>query len=160
MYSSISRRAARTSARPTSEIPTVCIVDPEAHDYEGWDSLAKAGGLQFKIVASAEEALRFSRTTAVDLWVVNTNLPGLSGCELCSMLRSRSPVSPVYLVADQYSVATEQKAWAARATMFGVKPAHTAWLHDWVQSHSPHSPSSQRSDRATAPVAVVPEFTR
>jgi hypothetical protein len=66
------------------------------------------------------------------LWVVNTHLPGISGPELCSMLRARSR-SPIYLVADQYSLATEQTAWQARPTLFGCKPAHRQWFEDWLR---------------------------
>jgi len=124
--------------KPATRIPVICVVDPKPDDYEGWESQATASGARLHIVAGAEEALRFSRTTAVDLWVVNTQLTGLSGCELCSMLKARSPAVPVYLFADSYSPAVEQAARQARATLFGVKPEHQTWLSSWVGRHAPH----------------------
>jgi CheY-like chemotaxis protein len=128
------RHTTRRPVRPANRIPTVCVVDPKADDYQGWDELAEAKGAKLKIVASAEEALRLARTATVDLWVVNTELPGLSGCELCSMLKSRSSSTPMYLVADRYTPEAERAAWQARATLFGDKPAHRDWLDHFVNS--------------------------
>ena len=103
---------------------TVCVVDPKPDDYPGWDSLAEAKGAKHQMAASAEEALRVARIATVDLWVVNVELPGLSGCELCSMLKSRIPHVPVYLVAEEPSLELKCDAWRSRASMFGCKPGH------------------------------------
>ena len=78
-----------------------------------------------------------ARTSTIDLWVVNTELPGLSGFELCSMLKARSSPVPVYLVTDQYTPESEQAAWQARATLFGAKPTHAVWIDQWLsQEHT------------------------
>ena len=116
-----------------SSTPTVCIVDPQQSNYPDWDSLASSQGVRLLRFTNADEALRFSRTAAVDLWVINTQLPGLSGCELCSMLRSRSPQAAVYLVANEYSPAEERSAWQARATLFLCQGAHATSLADWCE---------------------------
>jgi DNA-binding response OmpR family regulator len=112
--------------------PTVCVVDAKADDYRDWVASTTAGGCRLRIVATAEEALRIARQEDVDLWVVNVSLPGLSGAELCEILKAKSSRAAVYLVADQYSAAAERAAWQVRATLFGVKPGHTAWLGDWL----------------------------
>ena len=91
-----------------------------------------------QMVASAEEALRLARTTSIDLWVVNTSLPGLSGGELCSMLKSRPGRHQVHLVANDYLLAAEQEAWRSRATLFACKEAHIGWLRDWLH-HGDHT---------------------
>ena len=96
--------------------------------------MAQAQGGRLQIVASADEALRFSRAHPTDLWVVNTKLPGLSGTELCGLLKARSPQVPVYLVTDQYTPEGERAAWQARATLFGCKPAHHDWLGEWLEN--------------------------
>jgi CheY-like chemotaxis protein len=114
--------------RPTTHIPTVCVVDPQAGDYQDWHHCVDAHGVRLRFVASALDALRLARTHAVDLWVINTKLPGLSGCELCSMIQSRSGHAPVYLVADEYSPEEELSALSAHATMFCCKAAHQMWL--------------------------------
>ena len=97
-------------ARPVTRTLTVCVVDPQADDYRTWPARAAAHGLQLQFVASAEEALRLARARQVDLWVVNAALPGLSGFDLCGMLRSQLARVPVFLVAAEYSVEAEQAA--------------------------------------------------
>jgi hypothetical protein len=52
------------------------------------------------------------------------------------MLKARSPLVPVYLVADRYSPAVEQAAWQARATLFGCKGGHVEWLNEWLEQRS------------------------
>ena len=143
MLSSSTRQTAHLRSRPATRLPLICVVDPQAGDYEGWGAMAEANGARFQIVASAAEALRFARINSVDLWVVNVELPGISGCELCEMLKARAPLAPVYLIADAYTVETERAAWQSRASMFGCKGAHAAWLEQWL----PGSPSSSRGIR-------------
>jgi DNA-binding NarL/FixJ family response regulator len=93
--------------------------------------------VRLQFVASAEQALRLAHKTAVDLWVVNSKLPGLSGCELCRILKSQSARAAVYVVADEYSPEVEQEARASRASLFGCKPEHAHWLRDWHDTVSP-----------------------
>jgi DNA-binding NarL/FixJ family response regulator len=88
--------------------------------------------VHLNVVASAEDALRLARTEAVDLWVVSTNLPGLSGFELCSMLRQRFPQAAIFLVADAYCPLQEQAAWQHRATLFACKGGHLDLLDEWL----------------------------
>ena len=132
MLSSARRQAGPLRSQPATRIPSVCVVDTRLDDYQGWESRGEAHSVRLHFVTSAAEALRLSRTTEVDLWVVNTELPGLSGCELCGMLKSQRAGATVYLVADHYSPETERAAWAARATMFGCKPQHQAWIETWL----------------------------
>jgi len=120
--------------QPAGPVPTVCVVDRAVADYQQWHATARDAGVRLEVVATPTEALRLARAGAVDLWVINTELPGLSGCELCNMLKAQSPTATVYLVADQYSPATERAAWGARASMFGCKPAHTEWFDHWLQA--------------------------
>jgi CheY-like chemotaxis protein len=120
----------------TTRTPTVCVVDFEADGYPNWREEADAAGVRLTFVANAEEALRHERAERVDLWVVRAELPGLSGYDLCGMLKSRSKASPVFLVAQEYSAPAEQRAWAARATLFGAKGSHATWLAYWLRSRS------------------------
>ena len=153
MLSSAPRQTGQPHSRPPVRIATICIVDPQPDDYQGWDSLAEANGVRVRMVASAEEALRVAHTAAVDLWVVNVELPGLSGCELCGMLRARSTPAPVYLVANEYSPAAERAALRSQATLFGCKPGHENWLGEWLEQTSRRlakQPTVAASDPAPA----------
>lgn len=133
MHSLVRSNATRQLRSPVQRTLTVCVVDPQADDYLNWDSLAQADKVRLQFVATAEDALRLAHATAVDLWVINTELPKISGLELCSMLRDRAARTAMYLVADRYSPATERAAWAAGATLFGCKPEHEVWLDEWLQ---------------------------
>lgn len=117
---------------------TLCVVDPHRNEYQRW-AAAQADGVQVEIVGTAEEALRVARSQQVDLWVVNTQLPGISGSELCTMLKARSKNATVCLVADEYSPAAERSALAARATWFICKPAHLAGIDHWLAERSASS---------------------
>ena len=125
--------ATQRPPRPVGRQTNVCVVDPRTDDYSLWRDAAETHGLQLTFLATADEALRHSRTQAVDLWVVNTELAGLSGFELCGMLKARSAHTAVYLVADAHSPATERAAWASRATVYTCKPAHADLLEQWWQ---------------------------
>ena len=68
----MSRFAPLRSGRQTLAAPlrtrTVCVVDPQPAEYQGWESLAQAAGVEILFVADAEQALRLTRTRPVDLW--------------------------------------------------------------------------------------------
>jgi DNA-binding response OmpR family regulator len=147
MLNSIAHPTASTFGRLVNRTLTVCVVDPQPAAYSDWLDAAHASGLRLQILASAEEALRYSRTAAVDLWMIHTELPGLSGFELCGMLKARAPATPVYLVADGYSPAAEQRAWQARATMFAVKPARPNWLEWWAEQQAVRPPTVRPAQR-------------
>ena len=134
MLSSTPRRAAQSRSQPVTQIPTVCVVDPRVGDYQGWNAMGEARGLQLKFLTTAAEALRLARGQIVDLWVINSSLPGLSGHELCGMLKDRQPRAAVYLVANQYTPEAERQALRHRATLFGCKGGHIHWLDDWLQT--------------------------
>ena len=133
MLSFAPRRPGSSGTGPARRTPTIIVVDSQPTDYQGWNAAAETSGARLQFVASAEEALRLSRTTAVDLWVVSAELPGLSGYELCGMLKAQSASTAVYLVADEVSPTAEPRAWQARATLFSYKPAHHALLDLWIE---------------------------
>ena len=112
--------------------------------------MAETRGARIEVVGSAAAALRLARSTTVDLWILNTELPGLSGCDLCRMLKASSSTAAVYLMAENYSPEIEQSAWAARATMFGVQGAQAAWIEQWLDRRSNHSPPMVADPRPTA----------
>jgi DNA-binding response OmpR family regulator len=112
------------------------VVDCQADDYKSLADIARQRGIRLEVVSRGSEALRLARTEHVALWVINVSLPDLAGAELCAMLKCRDARTVVYLVAQEYSPDLERAAWAARATLFGCKPAHEAWLAEWLDRKS------------------------
>jgi len=106
----------------------VCVIDPRPGDYRhlvGDESLA---GSRLEFLASGREALQAAIFGGVDVWVVNVELPDLSGLELCEMLRARDRKATIYLVTDQYHPDDERQAWLRGASMFRAKPAEVCWF--------------------------------
>src|SRR5690349_15917734 len=67
--------------------PTIVVVDPQSADFDAWKTDAESSGAHLQVVASASEALRIARTAIVDLWVINSELDGIGGCDLCGLVR-------------------------------------------------------------------------
>jgi DNA-binding response OmpR family regulator len=127
MYPSTLQPVARDESGRRST-PTVVVVNACPSDLGSWQE----PDVRLISVGSGAEALRLAHTRSVDLWVVNTELPDLSGFELCEMLKSQHRQRTVCLMADAYSPQAERAAFAARATMFGCKPQLAAWIETWL----------------------------
>ena len=112
---------------------TVAVVDPRPADYAGLPLAVNRSDIQWRFVVTGREALRLARTERADLWVVNTVLPDLSGIDLCSMLRDRSPRPAVFVVADVCRAEDERAARGCGATLFGCKPVPVEWF-DFLQN--------------------------
>ena len=133
MYRSVSRvnpsqRAGSARAISTTNAPTLCVVDTRPSEAQAWESWAADQGLQVRYFASSGEALRFGRLHDVRQWVVNASLPGISGIELCQMLRQERRATAVYVLTDCYSAAEERAARIAGATMYLCRPPDRTWL--------------------------------
>ncbi len=97
----------------------VYVVDANCDGYERLSE--DTSGRQVVFFRSAREALRTQADCEPSMWVINVDLPDMSGADLQSMLRSRGSRTPLALVSDQYSVEDEMAARAAGAEMYFVK---------------------------------------
>jgi DNA-binding response OmpR family regulator len=142
----LNARATRRSRRT----PTVCIVDPAPHSYEPWRREAEVREVDVVLVASAAEALRIARTQPVDFWLVSAALAGLSGVEVCDMLRRRQRHATIALVAEEYSPDLERSARRAGVSVFVCKPTQWVGLAGWVDWSVPHSTRKSGGGRLPA----------
>jgi CheY-like chemotaxis protein len=123
-----------TTNRPGTTT-TVAIVDPRPADY-----LLPQGeeprDVGWRLLTTACKALQLARKESVDLWVLNTVLPDMSGFDLCAMLRNCWPRSVIYVVTDDYSAAEERTARISGATLFACKTlfAETGGLSQFLPS--------------------------
>jgi len=115
---------------PTRRVAKVCIVDPRPSDYRRLLDDEPAGAPRIEFLSGGREALRAALAQQVDLWVVNVELPDMSGLEVCEMLRARTPSATVCVVADRYRPEDERRAWLRGATLFCAKPFERHWLAD------------------------------
>lgn len=109
----------------------VCVVDNNFAEYGNLFAAQSLGDVQWEFVTSGREALRKMQRDTVTLWVINMQLPDISGAELCQMIKSQSPSAVVYLLTDDYRPEDERAAWLAGAAMFRPKPIDPAWF-EWI----------------------------
>lgn len=81
----------------------IMIVDDEKHHRQLIDDLLSPAGFSVIQAASAEEALKIISACDVDLFILDVNLPGISGWSLLSVLRQNQQQQPaIMLSADPY----------------------------------------------------------
>ena len=107
---------------------TICVVDAAPNDYDGMAETMPSQDGQLQFVRSGRAALRVDPAVDPDLWIINMDLPDMSGLDLYPMIRSRFPGVPIYLVADRHSADNEIRARSSGATMFFCKPLQSEWL--------------------------------
>lgn len=112
----------------TSQQPTICIVDANRDDYRDLVSEMSQAGYDVITCDSGRAALRHDPSNSPELWVVNMNLPDMSGPDLLSMLRWRYPQTPICLVSDSYEAEDEIAARCSGAELYVCKPVASEWL--------------------------------
>ena len=81
----------------------IVVVDPCPQDYRDLALAAGTNGWHVHLLTSARAAIRFSRLTQAELWMISIGLPEISGFDLLEMLRPKLAGSRVLLVADHYN---------------------------------------------------------
>lgn len=99
----------------------IVVADARPHDYQELALLAVKYGWHVHQLTSATAALRLTRSMAVDLYLVNTNLPDMSGFDLFEMLHDRVPAARVFIVSDSYNDADERQAYRCGAALYVCK---------------------------------------
>ena len=111
-----------------SRSSTICVVDATPDDYDAVADTIPSQEGQLQFVPSGPAALRIDPALDPDLWIINMDLPDMSGLDLYPMIRSRFPSVPIYLVANQHSTDNEIRARSSGATMYFSKPLQSEWL--------------------------------
>ena len=109
----------------------IIIVDSRSEDYGALHaSLAYnlAIDAQLRICTTGGEALRLASSARPALWLINAELPDMTGAELYALLRPRLRGKPAFLVADSYDPAHEIAAMQSGGLHFVCKPLPVDWL--------------------------------
>lgn len=106
------------TSRPTRS--QVFVVDAFPSDYA--KLVREFGDVELVFFNTGREALRSNPEIAPTMWVVNTQLPDMSGTDLQAMLRARGCSSPIALIGDEYRIEDELNARSAGAALYFVKP--------------------------------------
>jgi two-component system phosphate regulon response regulator PhoB len=102
----------------------VLLVDDDRDIRDVVGAMLDAVGLLVESATSAEEALERVRGSAFDLVVLDWNLPGMTGIELCRLIRRDPAVStlPVLFLTAHASSKDVVEAFASGADDYVVKP--------------------------------------
>jgi two-component system phosphate regulon response regulator PhoB len=111
---------------PLAQGPTarVLLVDDDRDIREVVGAMLDAVGLTVEGATSAEEALERARKSPFDLMVLDWNLPGMTGVELCRLIRKDTKLSllPVLFLTAHASSRDIVEAFASGADDYVVKP--------------------------------------
>ncbi|MBI2391793.1 MAG: response regulator transcription factor [Deltaproteobacteria bacterium] len=127
---SLEEPTVRQPRRLRGEGARVLLVDDDPDLREIVGAMLEAVGLTVTVIGSAEEALELARGDAPDLLVRDWNLPGMSGLELCKVMRAHGPLAalPILFLTAHSATQDMVEAFAAGADDYVVKPFRAAEL--------------------------------
>jgi len=108
----------------------ICIVDDDAWARSGLGDLILSLGYRARTFGSAEEFVQSGSIDKTSCLITDLHMPGLSGLELQSRLRSEGRRTPIIFVTAYPSEKHRALAFADGATGFLVKPLDEQSLID------------------------------
>lgn len=106
----------------------VTIVDSSPQDYKALLAAAGTPGVSIHFLFSGNDALRFARRHPSGLWVINTQLPDMSGFDLAEMLRAVRRSDLVFIIGDKYRLDDEVQALTLGLAKYLCKPLEPSWI--------------------------------
>ena len=86
-------------------------------------------GFDVSLAVDGEDALRQFRANPADLVMLDIDMPGMNGHDVCSALRKESdPLLPILMVTGMDDVQSVENAYRSGATDFIVKPMNWALI--------------------------------
>lgn len=115
-------------AQPTDKSDVIVVVDPQPDDYTVVTPWAEENNIQCHFVVSGLSALRVARDRKPALWMINVELPEMTGFDLLEMISDILGAPFVVLVANQYRSEDELRSAEAGASLYISKPVERSWL--------------------------------
>lgn len=111
-------------------LPRVLLVDDDPYLQDVVVAMLEAVGLAVVAVETAEEGLDHLRLERPELLVLDWSLPGISGLELCKLLRREAAFAtlPILFLTAHAGTQDMVEAFAAGADDYVVKPFRAAEL--------------------------------
>jgi two-component system KDP operon response regulator KdpE len=107
---------------------TVLIVDDERSIRLSLRTILSSIGFTIIEAARGEEALALVRTAQFDAVLLDINMPGMGGVEVCRVMRKNSPVLPIVMLTVQGNEDRKVDAFEAGADDYITKPFHLGEL--------------------------------
>ena len=118
----------------------VLIVDDEESIRDLIKEVLIGQGHQFELAADGRQALRILRRKAIDLAIVDRNMPGMTGIEVVKSIRQdpRTAAMKILMCTAGGASRESEEAFAAGADDYILKPLSLALLRDkvaWALTH-------------------------
>jgi two-component system KDP operon response regulator KdpE len=101
---------------------TVLIVDDEASIRISLRTILSGIGFSVVEAARGEEAISLVRSAEFDIVLLDINMPGLGGIEVCRSMRKNAPLLPIVMLTVQGSEDRKVEALDAGADDYITKP--------------------------------------
>ena len=107
----------------------ILIVDDDPSFRQGLRASLRASGYQVDVARSGEDALRHVRERAVDVILLDVNMPGIGGVEACRRIRVATPQAGILMLTVRDSEDDKILALDAGADDYVTKPFRFRELH-------------------------------
>ena len=84
--------------------------------------------MSIHFLSSGRDALRFAKRFESGLWVINTELPDMTGFDLATMLRSIRRSALVFMIGGEYRLDDEMQALTLGLAKYLCKPLEPSWI--------------------------------
>ena len=109
-------------------MPRILVVDDEKEIRTLLSRFFTKKNYQVRTAVTAEEAIRILETESMDAVLLDIVLPGMSGLEALSRIRTRWPGLPVVMVSGQDDEEVAKETLKAGAFDYVVKPLNFDYL--------------------------------
>lgn len=142
---------------------SILIVDDDAGARLVMQAALHKAGYQVRLAESGEDALREFRSNPADMVMLDVDMPGLGGYEVCSALRTHAgSLLPIVMVTGLDDVQSVQAAYDCGATDFVAKPVNWALIGHRLQylfrSHETKLSLSAAEARNSAILQALPDY--
>jgi FixJ family two-component response regulator len=121
----------------TSGGSEIIVVDDDMSMSQAIERLLAAAGCKARTFASAEELLESGASAEAAVLILDIQLPGMSGLDLCRHLVAAGDVPPVIFITGQDRPGTRDQALRSGAVAYFTKPFAGQELIRAIRQHLP-----------------------
>jgi signal transduction histidine kinase len=135
----------------------VLVVDDSPQSREILTALLESRGHSVRVAGEGAEALSLAQARAPDLVMLDINMPGLSGFEVCRQLRERWPASqmPVMFLSAAHELAEKVRAFQLGGVDYVTKPFQLDEVAARVEAHLKLCRLQKQSEERAAELEVL-----